>query len=130
MIANRPVVICDTSVHNRMHRGGAASNDIFAALNVGYFVRIAGLSIEELFATPDAAERANVLAFANRLQAGPSDCLLPQNEMLRIGSGSRLQSVCPVFACFSDRFPVRETVLERDPVRSLSLSQCIPPQLR
>jgi hypothetical protein len=83
VIGNRPVVAFDTSVHNRMHRDGAASDDFFAALKVGYFVRIAGLSIEELLATPDASKRAEVVAFASRLQAGPSDCLMPQNEMLR-----------------------------------------------
>lgn len=83
MIADRPAVVLDTSVHNRMHRDGAASEEIFAAFKVGYFVRIAGLSVDEMYATPDAADRASMLACANRLQAGPGDCLLPQNEMLR-----------------------------------------------
>ena len=83
MDGKRPVVILDTSAHNRMFKDGAASEEIFAALKVGYFVRIAGLSVEELIATPDAADRANLVACANRLQAGPGDCLLPQNEMLR-----------------------------------------------
>ncbi len=82
MIGNRPAVVFDTSVHNRMHRDGAASDEVFAALKVGYFVRIAGLSIEELLATPDASKRAEIVAYASRLQAGPSDCLMPQNEML------------------------------------------------
>lgn len=84
MIRNRPVVVFDTSVHNRMHRDGPASDHVFAALKVGYYARIAGLSIEELFATPDAAERVSLVACANRLQAGPSECLMPQNEILRL----------------------------------------------
>jgi hypothetical protein len=50
---------------------------------VGYFVRLAGLAIEELMATPKQTERAALLRGLGRLRYGPHDCLLPQNELLK-----------------------------------------------
>jgi len=78
------LVICpDTSVHNRMMRDGLASEAIFAALKSGYHVRLLGLSIEELLATPETKTRQALMAAAGRLQHGQSDCLYPHNEILR-----------------------------------------------
>jgi len=52
MIAGRPVVSFDTSVHNRMLDDGAAKSDaVFAGLKSGYFVCLTGLALEEMFAT-------------------------------------------------------------------------------
>lgn len=84
MIGNRPVLIFDTSVYNRMLRDGARSNDIIAALRAGYFMRIAGLSIEEVCATRDTSKRSAIMEWVNKSQAGPGDYLLPQNEILRL----------------------------------------------
>jgi hypothetical protein len=84
MIGNRPVLIFDTSVYNRMLQDGGRSDDIMAALRAAYFVRIAGLSVEEVCATPDAAPRRAIMEWVNKSQAGPGDYLLPQNEMLRL----------------------------------------------
>lgn len=84
MINGRLVLTFDTSVHNRMYRDGSKSDAIFAALKAGYFVRIAGLSVEEVYATPNRSARTGILASMARLQAGPNDCLLPQNELLRL----------------------------------------------
>ncbi len=53
------------------------------ALKSGYFVRLAGLAIEELIATPDPAERTALLRGVGRLRYGEYDCLLPQNELLK-----------------------------------------------
>lgn len=83
MIENRPVLIFDTSVYNRMLREGARSADILTALRVGYFLRIAGLSVEEVCATQDAKQRKAIMECLNKLQAGPSDYLLPHNDILR-----------------------------------------------
>jgi hypothetical protein len=84
MIGNRPVLIFDTSVYNRMLRDGVPSDDIMAALRAAYFVRIPGLSIEEVCATRDASKRNAIMEWVNKSQAGPGDYLLPQNEILRL----------------------------------------------
>jgi len=78
-----PVICPDTSVHNRMMKDGLESEAIFAALKSGYHVRLLGLSIEELLATPNTATRQALMAAAGRLQRGQSDCLYPHNEILR-----------------------------------------------
>jgi hypothetical protein len=83
MIVGRPVLTFDTSVHNRLVGDGEKSDAIFAALKVGYFVRLAGLGIEELIATPDPTERAALLQGCGRLRHGAHDCLLPNNELLK-----------------------------------------------
>ena len=85
MIAGRPVVSFDTTVHNRMFKDSASESDaVFAGLKSGYFVRSTGLALEELVATPDPSMRSGLLATAGRFQSGPSDCLLPQNELLKL----------------------------------------------
>ncbi len=78
---NRPVIVLDTSVHNRMMQDGLQSEAIFAALQTGYIVRIIGIGIEELMATPDCETRTRLIASAARLMNGPFDCLLPQDEI-------------------------------------------------
>ncbi len=78
---NRPVIVFDTSVYNRMMKDGLQSEAIFAALQTGYFVRIIGIAIEELMKTPDCETRTRLIASAARLMNGPFDCLLTQNEI-------------------------------------------------
>jgi hypothetical protein len=83
MIAGRPVVSFDTSVHNRMLDDGAAKSDaVFAGLKSGYFVCLTGLALEEMFATQDSSRRTTLIACTGRLQHGPIDILLPQNDIL------------------------------------------------
>ena len=83
MIASRPVVSFDTSVHNRMLDDGAAQSDaMFAGLKSGYVVRLTGLALEEMVATQDSSRRVALIACTGRLQHGPIDTLLPQNEIL------------------------------------------------
>jgi hypothetical protein len=85
MIAGRPVVSFDTTVHNRTFKDGATQSDaVLAGLKSGYFVRSTGLALEELVGTPDSSMRSGLLATAGRFQSGPGDCLLPQNELLRL----------------------------------------------
>jgi hypothetical protein len=79
---NRPVVCFDTSVHNRLMKDGLESEAIYAALQSGYFVRINGISIEELMSATETEVRIRLIASAGRLMDGPYDCLLPQNEIL------------------------------------------------
>jgi len=83
VIAGKPVLTFDTSVHNRLVDDGEKSDSIFARLKDGYFVRLAGLAIEEIIATPDRSERAALLQGFSRLRCGAHDCLLPNNELLR-----------------------------------------------
>jgi hypothetical protein len=83
MFAGRSVLTFDTSVHNRLVDDGELSEVIYAVLKTGYFVRLAGLAIEELMATPDQAARTALLRGLGRLRYGPHDCLLRNNELLR-----------------------------------------------
>jgi hypothetical protein len=64
--------------------GTAKSDPVIAGLESGYFVRLTGLALEEMIATPNSSERAALMACAGRLQRGPNDCLLPHNELLRL----------------------------------------------
>jgi len=68
-----------------MHRDRAEDSEaVFAALKTGYFVRLTGIAIEEMFATSDSPERAAILACAGRLRHGPTDTLLPHNDLLQL----------------------------------------------
>ena len=84
MIHNRPVVMLDTSAHNRLLKDGLESEAIFAAFKIGYHVRLAGISIEELMSTTKGQTRMALLESAGRLLQGQSDCLHAHNEMLRL----------------------------------------------
>ncbi len=84
MINNRPVVMFDTSAHNRLLKDGLESEAIYAALKTGYHVRLAGISIEELMAATKEHIRTPLLLSAARLLHGQSDCLHAHNEVLRL----------------------------------------------
>ena len=84
MTANLPIVTFDTSAHNRLIEDGARSEPLIAAIGGGAFFRFAGLSIEELISTPDPVKRAALFDYCARLQDGPTDCLYPQNELIRL----------------------------------------------
>lgn len=56
------VVTFDTSAHNRLLKDGPASEPMLAGLTSGVHFRFAGLSIDELFSTPDPTDRAALLA--------------------------------------------------------------------
>lgn len=79
-----PIVTFDTSAHNRLAKGGSRSEDVLAVIKSDYFFRFAGLSIEELVSTPDLALREALFSSCARLQDGASDCLYPQNELIRL----------------------------------------------
>jgi hypothetical protein len=80
---NRPVVCFDTSVHNRLMKGGLESEAIYAAVSSRYHVRLGGLCIEELMATPESTLRLALVGSAGRLLSGPGDCLYPPHEVTR-----------------------------------------------
>ena len=84
MIGDLPVVCFDTSAHNRLVDDGPRSEPIMAAFRSGLFFRFAGLSIEEMIATPDPAKRAALFNYCGRIQKGRTDCIQPQNELLRL----------------------------------------------
>jgi len=85
---NRQVLTFDTSVHNRLVKIGASSKPIYAAIKSRYFFRLAGLSLEEMFSTPQAADRLALRDGCRQLTAGRAgrawDCLNPPYEVLRI----------------------------------------------
>ncbi len=83
MIGDLPVVCFDTSAHNRLVDDGPRSEPIMA-VQLGLFFRFAGLSIEEMIATPDPAKRAALFGYCGRVQKGRTDCIQPQNELLRL----------------------------------------------
>jgi hypothetical protein len=84
MTSDSPIVTFDTSAHNRLVEDGNLSEAVLAGITSGLFFRFAGLSIEELVSTPDPVKRAALFTYCARLQAGPTDCLYPQNELIRL----------------------------------------------
>ncbi|MGB6387738.1 MAG: hypothetical protein WBF25_21100 [Terriglobales bacterium] len=82
MIGEFPIVTFDTSAHNRLVDDGALSEPILARIESGLWFRFAGLSVEELFATPTPDDRDALFTSCRRLQRGPSECLLPPNKLL------------------------------------------------
>jgi hypothetical protein len=80
-----PIITFDTSAHNRLVDDGAASERIMAALGSGFHFRFAGLSIEEMVATPDHGKRAALFASCERIRKdGRTDCVQPHNELIRL----------------------------------------------
>ena len=84
MIGDFPIVTFDTSAHNRLVEDGPLSEAVLAGIKSGLFFRFAGLSIEELVSTSDPVKRAALFTYCARLQDGPTDCLYPQNELIRL----------------------------------------------
>jgi hypothetical protein len=84
MIRDFPIVTFDTSAHNRLVEDGPLSESVLAGIKSGLFFRFAGLSIEELVSTSDAVKRHALFTYCARLQDGPTDCLYPQNELIRL----------------------------------------------
>src|SRR5208282_182455 len=79
-----PIVTFDTSALNRLAKGGPLSEAVLAGMKAGFLFRFAGLSIEELVACKDLSTRTALFAYCRRLQEGPSDCLCPHHELVRI----------------------------------------------
>lgn len=84
MTGNLPFITFDTSAHNRLVEDQARSEPLLAIIKSGMFFRFAGLSIEELISTPDPEKRVSLFDCCARLQSGASDCLYPQNELIRL----------------------------------------------
>jgi hypothetical protein len=84
MIGDLPIVTFDTSAHNRLVEDGSRSEAVLAGIKSALFFRFAGLSIEELVSTSDPVKRAALFTYCARLQDGPTDCLYPQNELIRL----------------------------------------------
>jgi hypothetical protein len=79
-----PIVIFDTSAHNRFERGGEDADRVIARVRSARFVRIGGMSVEELFGTSDTHRRGSLFTCSEKLIAGTeTDTLLPPNELLR-----------------------------------------------
>lgn len=84
MIGDVPIITFDTSAHNRLVEDGPLSEAVLAGIKSGLFFRFAGLSIEELVSTSESAKRVALFTYCARLQEGPSVCLHPQNELIRL----------------------------------------------
>jgi hypothetical protein len=82
MIGHVPIVSFDTSAHNRLVDDGSRSEALLAGINSGLWFRFAGLSVEELFACPDPDKRAALFGSCQRIQRGPSECLLSPNLLI------------------------------------------------
>lgn len=67
MIGNLPIVTFDTTAHNRLVDDGPLSEPVLAGLKSGFFFRFAGLTIDEMVATPDPAKRAALFTSCARL---------------------------------------------------------------
>lgn len=79
-----PIVTFDTSAHNRLVDDGPVTEQVLAKIKSDMFFRFAGVSFEEMYATRDPARRAALMASCRRLQEGESDCLYPQDELLKL----------------------------------------------
>jgi hypothetical protein len=77
-----PIVSFDTSSHNRLLKDGTQSEAIFAGFKSGMYFRFAALSVDEMFATNDAGNRAALRASYGRLQHGSAECIYPHNELV------------------------------------------------
>jgi len=83
MIGDIPIVTFDTSAHNRLVDDGPLSEAVLAGLKSGLFFRFAGLSLDELMATPELTKRIALFTYCGRLQDGPTDSIYPHNELLK-----------------------------------------------
>jgi hypothetical protein len=78
----KPIVAFDTSVHNRLMTD-AAEEPTLTQIRSKRYVRVAGMSVEELAATPDAAKRESLFTYAELVtQDDESDCLMPHNVLI------------------------------------------------
>ena len=84
MIGSIPIVTFDTSAHNRLARKGSDSEPVLEAIKSGWCFRFAALSLEELASTPDPKLRKDFFVSCAELQKGLTDCLYPQNELIRL----------------------------------------------
>lgn len=84
MIGEIPTVSFDTSAHNRLVKDGPFSEAILAGLKSGFHFRFAGLSLEELMATPDSTKRLALFTYCGRLRDGSTDSVYPHNETLKL----------------------------------------------
>ncbi len=84
MIAEIPIVTFDTGALNRLVKDGPLSEAVLAGIKAGVLCRFAGLSIEELVACEDLSTRTTLFNCCRRLQEGPSDCLYPHHELVRL----------------------------------------------
>jgi hypothetical protein len=82
---NIPIVTFDTSAHNRLApKDGPLAESVLAKIKSEMFIRFAGISIDELYATTDSARRATLLGACRRLQQGEGDCIYPQDQVLKL----------------------------------------------
>ncbi len=84
MVGEAPIVTFDTSALNRLVKDGSLSEAVLAGIKKGLFFRFAGLSIEEIVACGDLSTRTTLFTYCRRLQEGPSDCLCPHHELVRL----------------------------------------------
>jgi hypothetical protein len=92
MIGAAPITTFDTSSHNQLiDDDRSRSEAVLRTINSQLWFRFAGLTIEELSACP-APRRESLLASCRRLQAGPSECLLPSSKITEALVASHFQN--------------------------------------
>jgi hypothetical protein len=79
-----PIVTFDTTTHNLMLDRGLSEEQLVVIRSRRY-VRLAGLAIEEIMATPDNAKRASLFRVAAHVTADLeySDTLMPPHELVK-----------------------------------------------
>lgn len=84
MVGDIPIITFDASAHNRLvyNEDTARSEAVLAGINSGLSFRFAGLSVEELFATQNADDRAALWTSCRCLQRGRSESLLPSGLLI------------------------------------------------
>ncbi len=82
-LENRPILIPDTSVINRL-ADDADPEALIAGLTSGYFIRFPFTAVSEVIATTSGDRRRQLLRVCRRLLSAAGDCLEPHHEILRI----------------------------------------------
>lgn len=77
MIGEVPIVMFDTSAHNRLTRD-SDSTSVLSEMKSMWF-RLSGLCVEELFACTTPTDRRNFFASCRDILNGPSEVFLPSN---------------------------------------------------
>ena len=108
MIGKFPIVLFDTSAHNRLAEGGPVSEALLAGIKSGMHFRFAGLSVDEMVACDDLAKKTEMFRFCDlavrdkhsgeRYKAGHNDLLmsvyLPYCDKFVTAEKNREQEKC------------------------------------
>lgn len=81
---NIPIVTFDTSAHNWLADDSQFAELVTAKIKSDMLFRFAGVAIEEIYANKGPARRSFLLNSCRKLQEGDSDCVYPQDEVIKL----------------------------------------------